>query len=309
MKKVAFIYPGQGSQAVGMGKDFYDNFEFAKEAFEIASEAIKTDFKKLLFEDEESLNKSEFTQPAILLISYIASKLFENEMAIKPIFTLGHSLGEFSALAYVGAFELESAIKTVYNRGLLMQKACEGKNAGMMVVLGLDDESLQNAVQEFQNDGKEVYMANYNSDAQIVIAGNKDDLEKIAPKLKELKAKRAMLLNMSVASHCPILQSATSPLAKILEDTLKDEFLSPVVSNVNASKYSSKNEALSLLPKQLISPVLYKQSIKNFENEIDLFIEFGHGSILKGINRKITKTPTISVNNKATLENAFEELK
>ena len=308
MKKIAFIFPGQGSQAIGMGKDFYESFDFAKEIFDIASQSIKIDFKKLLFEDEEKLNKSEFTQPAILLVSYIASKLFENEMAIKPLFALGHSLGEVSALTYVGAFEISNAIKTVHKRGLLMQKACEDKNAGMMVVLGLDDKTVEEIVYKYQKEGKDVYIANYNSDGQIVLAGDKDILSKVAIELKNLKAKRAMLLNMSVASHCPMLKNAVEPFEKILKDLLKDDFISPVISNVTANKYSSKKEALELLPKQLILPVKYKQSIKRFENEVDLFLEFGHGNILKGINKKITSKPTISINNKASLESAFEEI-
>jgi [acyl-carrier-protein] S-malonyltransferase len=308
MKRVGFIFPGQGSQALGMGKDFYENFEFAKEAFEIASNAIEIDFKQLLFKEEKKLNESHYTQPAILLVSYIASKLFENEMSIKPVFALGHSLGEFSALACVGAFELEKAIKTVHIRGLLMQKVCIDQDVGMMVVLGLDDDTVQKAIKDAQDNNKKIYIANYNSDAQIVLAGNKNDLNEIAPKLKELKAKRTMLLNMSVASHCPILQDAVKPLEHILKENLQDTFLSPVISNVTAQKYASKQEALELLPKQLVSSVKYKQSIKNYEDEIDLFIEFGHGSILKGINKKITSKPTISINNKASLESAFEEI-
>ena len=309
MKRIGFIFPGQGSQALGMGKDFFDRSEVAKAMFERASEAIDTDMKALLWEDEAKLGQSLYTQPAILLVSSIAHKLFENEVGIKPVLTLGHSLGEFSALTSVGALSLEDAVATVHNRGQWMQEACEGKDAGMMVVLGLEDAAVEAAVASAQGEGKLVWAANYNSDGQIVLAGKRADLETLTEPLKAAGAKRAMLLNMSVASHCPMLESATTPLAGMLADKLQDAFLAPVISNVTATAYDSRDAALDLLPKQLIEPVRYKQSIQAVENEVDLFIEFGHGSVLKGINKKVTMVPTISVSDMASLEAAFESLK
>jgi len=309
VKRVGFIFPGQGSQAIGMGKDFYDHSDVAKKMFDMASSAINTDMKSLLWEDEARLGQSLYTQPAILLVSAIAHKLFENEMGIKPVVALGHSLGEFSALCSVGALTLEDAVYTVHNRGLWMQEACDGKDAGMMVVLGLSDEATAHIVDSARESGKEVWAANFNSDGQIVLAGKRGDLESLTDALKGAGAKRAMLLNMSVASHCPMLEPAAIKLKTVLEERLRDSFLSPVISNVTAASYSSKAEALDLLPKQLTMPVKYKHSVAGLENEVDILIEFGHGSVLKGINKKVTQIPTISVSDMTTLEAAFEALK
>lgn len=292
-----------------MGKDFYDNSDVAKSMFDAASNAIDTDMKSLLWEDEAKLGQSLYTQPAILLVSAIAHKLFENEMAIKPVFALGHSLGEFSALTAVGALSLEDAVYTVHNRGKWMQEACEGKDAGMMVVLGLSDEDTVKIVDAARQSGKDVWAANFNSDGQIVLAGKRADLETLTDALKGAGAKRAMLLNMSVASHCPMLEPATSKLQAVLNERLNGEFMAPVISNVTAQAYSTKADALELLPKQLIEPVKYKHSVMNVENDVDLLIEFGHGSVLKGINKKVTKVPTVSVSDMASLEAAFESLK
>jgi [acyl-carrier-protein] S-malonyltransferase len=294
--RLGLLFPGQGSQFVGMGKDFYENSAKAKEMFEEASDAIKVDFKKLMFEENDDLNKTEFTQPAILLYSAIAYELFK-EIDFEFNFALGHSLGEFSALYSAGALTLSDAIKLVHKRGKLMNEAFKDKVGSMMVVLGLDDETLENICKEANLN---VWPANYNSDGQLVLAGLREDLKKMEAILKEKGAKRVMLLNMSVASHCPLLESASEPLKELLKEYLKEEF-KPVVSNVTAKKYSTKKEALEVLPVQLIKPVLYKQSIKNYENEADFFIEFG-GKVLMGINRKVTKKKTYPITDMATLE-------
>jgi len=300
--KVGLLFPGQGSQFTGMGKDFYDNFQKAKEMFEIASDAIKTDFKKLMFEENDNLNKTEYTQPAILLYSAIAYELFK-DAPFEYSFALGHSLGEFSALYAAGALNLADAIKLVHERGKLMNDAFKDKTGSMMVVLGLSDEEVE---QICQNSNLQVWPANYNSDGQIVIAGIRSDLEKLEPLLKEAGAKRVMLLNMSVASHCPLLQSAVEPLKELLQNTLEENF-KKVISNVTAKEYTTKNEALDVLPIQLTKPVLYKHSIINYENDADVFVEFG-GKVLMGINRKITKKKTLPVTDTASLEKVLSQL-
>ena len=297
---IGALFPGQGSQFIGMGKDFYENSSVAKEMFEEASDAIKTDFKKLMFEENEDLNKTEYTQPAILLYSAIAKKLFDENNNKEIAFNLGHSLGEFSALVSAGGLSLGDAVKLVHERGKLMNKAFEKEAGSMMVVLGLSDEVVENVCKE---SGLRVYPANYNSDGQIVLSGIRSDLEKMEETLKKAGAKRAMLLNMSVASHSPLLEVAVKPLRELLDEYLKDAF-APVVSNVTAKKYTTKKEALEVLPIQLTKPVLYKQSIKNYEDEVEYFVEFG-GKVLMGINRKVTKKKTIPITDVKSLEKAM----
>ncbi len=305
MKKVAFIFPGQGSQSIGMGRDFFDSSDVAKEMIGACSDRLGFDFKELLFEENDRLEQTMFTQPAILLVSAIAHKLFENEMEIKPVFALGHSLGEFSALCSVGALDSVDGVELVHKRGKLMQEACSGVDAGMMALIGLDDAKIEEITSEAREDGKKVWAANYNSDGQVVIAGIKSDLSALESSFKDAGAKRAILLNMSVASHCPLLESAVLPLERELQRFIKDEFISAVISNVTASGYESKDVAISLLAKQLTQPVLYKQSITRFEDDVDLFIEFG-GNVLKGLNRRSTKKPTHSVVDMKSLQEAFE---
>ena len=307
MKNVIFLFPGQGSQSFGMGKDFYENSEIAKDLIEESSDRLKIDFKKLMFEENDKLSQTEFTQPAILLVSLIAQKIFSSSVEIKPKYSLGHSLGEFSALASVDALDVLDAVELVHNRGKFMQQASKGVEAAMLAVLGLDDEKVEEICKEAREEGKKVWPANYNSEGQIVLAGIKEDIVSIEPKLKEAGSRKTVLLNMSVASHCPLLDSARAPLKEYLDRFLKDNFISPVVSNVTAKPYSSKDEALSLLDRQLVEPVLYKQSIKNVESEADTFLEFG-GTVLKGLNRRLTKVPTLSITDMKSMEKAIKEL-
>ncbi len=307
MKKVAFIFPGQGSQTVGMGKDFFENSDIAKEMISKASARLGIDFEKLLFEENENLGKTEFTQPAILLVSTIALAIFKEKCDITPEFVLGHSLGEFTALVASGAIDYLDAIELVHKRGLFMTAACSGGGAGMMALVGIDDETVERVCLEQRELGKKVWPANYNMDGQLVLAGIKADLESLVDTFKQAGAKRAIVLDMSVASHCELLLSAVENLKPYLEEFLNDEFLA-VVSNVSTREYKTKDEAIELLSAQLVNPVKYKQSITAHENKVDLFIEFGNGAVLKGLNKKITKVPTINVSDMNTLEAVIGEL-
>jgi len=313
MIKSAFLFPGQGSQAVGMGKSFVENSKTAAQMVEAASDALKIDMANLLFEPNDMLEQTKYTQPAILLVSMIAYHLFRQKIANSkidgnPAFTLGHSLGEFSALAAVGAMDWLETVKLVHLRGDLMQKACDGIDAGMMVVLGLADNDVEDICANARERGKKVWPANYNADGQIVIAGIKEDLQALESTLKDAKARRVMLLNMSVASHCPLLESAVNPLTESLDNLLNDNFSSPVISNVTAKAYNTKSEAMNLLGKQLVSPVLYKQSIQGNDDLVDRYIEFGHGGVLKGLNRRTTKKPTLVVSDYDSLNSTIETL-
>lgn len=307
MKKVAFIFPGQGSQTIGMGKNFFENSDIAKDMISKASARLGIDFEKLLFEENENIGKTEFTQPAILLVSSIANAIFKEKYNITPEFVLGHSLGEFSALVAAGALDYLDAIELVHNRGLFMTEACVGGGAGMMALVGIDDATVEKVCAEQRELGKQVWPANYNMDGQLVLAGIKADLESLVEVFKAAGAKRAIVLDMSVASHCELLKSAVESLTPYLEKFLKDEF-NPVISNVTTEAYSTKEEAIKLLSAQLTSPVKYKQSIVAHEEKVDLFIEFGNGIVLKGLNKKITKIPTINVSDMNTLDAVEGEL-
>lgn len=307
--KCAFLFPGQGSQAQGMGQDFFNNSDLAKQMIADASQRTGIDFENLLFEENDKLGQTEYTQPAILLVGAIAHKLFSDATGIKPALAMGHSLGEFTALVAADALDAIDAVELVNLRGKLMAEACSTQEVGMLVSLGLADDAVEEICEAQRAEGKKVWAVNYNADGQIVIAGIKSDLEALVPVLKEAKAKRAMLLDMSVASHCPLLESASAPLEEKLKEMLKDEFIAPVISNVTAKPYSTKAEALELLPQQLVKPVLYKQSIANIDDEVDCYIEFGHGNVLKGLNRKATKKPHFNVSDMASLEATIEAIK
>jgi [acyl-carrier-protein] S-malonyltransferase len=307
MKKVAFIFPGQGSQTIGMGKDFFENSDIAKVMISKASERLGIDFEKLLFEENDNIGKTEYTQPAILLVSSIANAIFKEKCDITPTFVLGHSLGEFSALVAAGGIDYLDAIELVHKRGLFMTDACSDGGAGMMALVGIDDASVEKICEEQRTLGKKVWPANYNMDGQLVLAGIKADLESLVDTFKVAGAKRAIVLDMSVASHCELLTSAVENLNPYLEKFIKDEF-APVISNVTAQAYTTKSDAIKLLSAQLTSPVKYKQSIVAFENDVDLFIEFGNGAVLKGLNKKITKVATSNVSDMKSLESVIGEL-
>ena len=308
MKKVAFIFPGQGSQSLGMGKDFFENSDIAKEMISNASKRLNINFEELLFQENDNLGKTEYTQPAILLVSSIANAIFKEKIDVKAEFLLGHSLGEFSALVAAGAIDYLDAIELVHKRGLFMTDACSGAGAGMLALVGMDDKAVEAICKEQRDLGKQVWPANYNMDGQLVLAGIKADLESLVDTFKEAGAKRAIVLDMSVASHCELLTAAVENLKPYLEEYLKDEF-EAVISNVTAEKYTTKDEAIELLSSQLTSPVKYKQSIASNADKVDCFIEFGNGIVLKGLNRKICKgTATLNVSDFASLEKVLGEL-
>ena len=309
-KRIAMIFPGQGSQTVGMGKSFYENSELAREMFKKAGERIDVDFTKLLFEENEQLAQTAYTQPAILLISVIAYKLFQEANPTAAVLFLGHSLGEFSALCASGAIDYVDAVELVHKRGALMQDACSEIEAGMMALVGMDDESVEKVCADARADGKKVWAANFNQDGQVVVAGLKADLEAMESVFKEAGAKRAILLNMSVASHCDLLSPAQAPLEEVMKTMIKENFSAPIISNVTTKPYSTKDEAIALLKDQLVKSVKYKQSIEAIANDVDLFIEFGNGNVLKGLNRRIAKdVETLNVSDKDSLSSVIEALK
>ncbi|PHM17851.1 MAG: [acyl-carrier-protein] S-malonyltransferase [Sulfuricurvum sp. PD_MW2] len=308
-KKIAMIFPGQGSQSIGMGKSFYENSPLAREMFEKAGERIGVDFSKLLFEENTQLDQTEYTQPAILLVSIIAYKLFQEAKPSDAVVFLGHSLGEFSALCASGAIDYVDAVELVHKRGKLMTQACESINAGMMAILGLDDNVVEELCAKANAEGKKVWPANYNQVGQLVVAGIKEDLQAMESVFKEAGAKRALLLNMSIASHCPLLEPAMEPLAEAMASMLNDNFSAPIISNATTNGYSTKDEAIERLKVQLIQPVKYKQSIQAIAGQIDMMIEFGNGAVLKGLNkRNAPDVETVGINDMESLAKVCEAL-
>ncbi|TLE15620.1 [acyl-carrier-protein] S-malonyltransferase [Helicobacter apodemus] len=293
---VAVIFPGQGSQSIGMGKDLYQNSQEVRVLFEQASDILQENMAKLCFEENDKLNLTQYTQPAILLVSYAIYSLILPKIKGKIGFGLGHSLGEFSALCASGVLDFDNALALVNQRGRLMEECCKNKTAGMMVVLGLEDPILEEFCDKKRNIGLKVWCANYNADAQMVLAGGREDLSSLEVEIKGLGAKRVLMLPMSVASHCPILEGMREDFAVILESSLKDSFGFSIISNVSAKPYNKKDEALRLLSNQLISPVLYKQSIRENDKEVEVFIECG-GNVLKGLNKRLTSKETLSLQN------------
>jgi [acyl-carrier-protein] S-malonyltransferase len=310
MSKIAMIFAGQGSQAIGMGQNFYNNSDIAKEMFEKAGDRIGVNFEELIFEENDKLGQTAYTQPAILLTQMVAYRLFKEACPdIGATLFLGHSLGEFSALCASGALDYVDAVELVHRRGQLMQEACSEIDAGMMAIVGLDDSSIEDICATALEAGKKVWPANYNQDGQLVIAGMKADLVSLEQTFKDAGAKRAILLNMSVASHCELLSAAQAPLESLMESMIKENFEAPVISNVSTLSYSTKSEAVSLLKDQLVKPVKYKQSILAITNDIDMAIEFGNGVTLKGLNRRIAKNlKTLNISDMATLEKVTEEV-
>lgn len=308
-KKIAMIFPGQGSQSIGMGKSFYENSAKAREMFDKAGARIGVDFSKLLFEENEQINETAYTQPAILLVSIIAYQLLQDLKPTEATLYLGHSLGELSALCASGAIHYVDAVELVHKRGLLMQQACDGISAGMMVILGMEDAKVEEICSAANVEGKRVWPANYNQNGQLVVAGIKEDLQAMESVFKEAGAKRAMLLNMSIASHCPLLAPAMDPLGEAMETLVGESFNAPIVSNASMQKYATKKEAIDWLKVQLIQPVKYKQSIESIASEIELMIEFGNGSVLKGLNKKIVpEIETLNVSDMESLAKACEAL-
>lgn len=307
-KKIAMIFAGQGSQAIGMGKSFYENSQIAREMFHKAGERIGVDFSKLLFEENEQINETAYTQPAILLVQMVAYRLFKEACPnVDATLFLGHSLGELSALCASGAIDYVDAVELVHKRGAFMQSACDAIEAGMMALVGIDDTAVEDICATAQQEGKKVWPANYNQDGQLVIAGMKADLVALEQTFKDAGAKRALLLNMSVASHCPLLESAQEPLASLMEGMVQESFEAPVISNVTTLPYKTKQEAVSLLKDQLIKPVKYKQSIEAIASQVDLAIEFGNGAVLKGLNKRIVKDmETLNVSDMESLAKVKE---
>jgi [acyl-carrier-protein] S-malonyltransferase len=283
MKK-AYIFPGQGSQFTGMGKDLYESNSMAKEMFDHANDILGYKITDIMFGGtEEELKQTKVTQPAIFLHSVILAKIKQAEF--KPDMVAGHSLGEFSALVGNHTLTFEDALKLVYKRAMAMQKACEAKPSTMAAVLGLDDEKVEEIC---KNTTGIVVAANYNCPGQLVISGEIDAVNKACDALKAAGAKRALVLPVGGAFHSPLMEPARLELEDAINNTPFNQPTCPVYQNVSACAISNPLEIKKNLIAQLTAPVRWTQSVKQmFADGAKEFIEVGPGKVLQGLVKKI----------------------
>ncbi len=287
MKRVAFIFPGQGSQYVGMGKELFENFSVAKEIFEEADDALRHSISGLCFKGpEESLRLTENTQPAVLTTSIAALKVLQAEKGLTPLFTAGHSLGEYSALVASGALPFSEAVKIVRLRGKFMQEAVPVGEGAMAAVLGMEKEQVENLCEEISC-GEVLTPANFNSPGQIVIAGHSKAVERAIERVKQ-EGKKAVLLPVSAPFHSPLMKPAGERLGRALEEISVNELKIPVVTNVEAEVNTSKERVKGLLVAQVSSPVRWEESMrKMIEKGIEQVVEIGPGKVLSGLMKRI----------------------
>ena len=306
MSKIAFIFPGQGAQACGMGQDFYEQTETGKRIFDKATELMGFSMPQLCFEENDRLDITEYTQAAMVTASIAMMRVLE-ENGIKPDVAAGLSLGEYCALAAAGVMSDEDAIRTVRQRGILMQEAVPVGEGAMAAILALD----ASAIEEVTGAMEGVWIANYNCPGQIVISGEKAAVEEACEKLKAAGAKRAVMLNVSGPFHSGMLTAAGEKLGQVLSRVELHEPRIPYVANVTAQYVKSAAEVKELLTRQVSSSVRWQQSVEAMIGDgVDTFIEIGPGKTLAGFMRKISRdVKTLNVEKLEDISKVAEALK
>ena len=286
MSKIAFIFPGQGAQKAGMGKDFYEETSTGREVFDRASELLGFSMPELCFAENDRLDITEYTQAAMVTTSIAMMKVLMEETGIRPDVAAGLSLGEYCALYAAGVMSADDAITTVRQRGILMQEAVPVGVGAMAAVLAMAADKIE----EVLKDIPDVWIANYNCPGQIVISGKKEAVELACEKLKEAGAKRTVMLNVSGPFHSGMLAEAGEKLGEFLENVEISDPQIPYVANVTASYVTDKAEVKSLLARQVSSSVRWEQSVRAMlADGVDTFVEIGPGKTLAGFMRKITR--------------------
>lgn len=310
MSKIAFVFPGQGAQFVGMGKDFYDNFDLAKKLFDEADDALGYSIKKMCFEgSEDDLKLTANTQPAILIVSVIAAELLKAE-GISPEIAGGHSLGEYSALVAAGSLKFSDAVKLVHKRGQFMQEAVPVGEGSMAAIIGLDDEVIVENCKKASEVG-EVQAVNFNCPGQTVIAGTVSGVDKAVELLKAAGAKKAVVLPVSAPFHSTLMKPAAEKLSAELDKVeIKDAAFS-IAANFTGELETESAKIKANLVSQADHPVKWIDCVKSMKNfGAEIFVECGPGKTLCGFNRRIDKTiSSLNVENLDSLQKTVAELK
>ena len=310
--KFACVFPGQGSQSIGMMAELAETYPVVTELFAKASEVLGYDLWKIVQEGPaEELNKTEVTQPAMLTAGVAVYEILKSKISEEPALYAGHSLGEYTALVCAGSLKFEDAVKLVSQRGKLMQEAVPAGVGAMAAILGLEDAVIKDICKTASDDNFAVQAVNFNSPGQVVIAGNKQAVEISMALAKEAGAKRALKLPVSVPSHSNLMEGAAKQLAEFIKAEIKvSKSTTPVIQNVSAKAYARPSDITKNLVKQLHNPVLWVDSVNNLIAEgIEATVECGPGKVLVGLNKRINKEVAHhTINDVASLDATVEAL-
>ncbi len=289
MKKIGIVFPGQGSQHVGMGKGLYDRFEYVRDLFKTADETLGFPITKLCFEGpEDELRQTYNTQPALLLVSYAVFRVLKTQTGIAPYLVAGHSLGEYTALLAGGFFKFEDALMITRKRGMFMEEACPKGKGGMVALIGADMGKIEPVLQEISHDDYVAVPANLNSKEQVVLSGNVETLKEAVDKLKGIGYKKAVFLNVSGPFHSPLMREAADRLRDELGKIPAGDMENPVVCNVDACPEQDNHAISDKLYRQMFSPVLWESSIKRMAKEgVEVFLEVGPLKVLSNLIKRI----------------------